>query len=264
MVKYSDTHIKGTPMLLLFLIPIITVFAFTFCHTYFTAHNLNKANIKKAEPLTPANTIILFDLHGVVFKHDYKKMLATFWHSPQKWSLMKDMLDPCLIWDMLKLLYRRPIPESFFMHLAHDYKKVKDVLPLLVRIANCQRVNWPIVALIKQLKKQGYECALLSNIGQRIYLDLQPHHKDVFHLFDHIMVATPETHYISKPNPKIYERFIKEINIHNKHIVMIDDKHKNLRGGLLFGIIGILFTNTSELSKKLTSLGIQLHTNNSF
>ena len=251
-------------MFLLFLIPMISIFAFTFGQAYFTAHDQNKTNINKAKPLTPTNTIILFDLHGVVFNHDYKKMLLTFWHSPQKWSFIRGMLDPCLIWDMLKLLYRRPIPESFFMHLAHDYKKVKDVLPLLIRIANCQKVNWPVVELIKQLKKQGYECALLSNIGQRIYLDLEPNHHEVFHLFDHIMVATPETHYISKPNPKIYERFIKEINIHNKHIVMIDDKQKNLCGGLPFGIIGILFTNRPELLKQLTSLGIQFHTNTSF
>ena len=173
-------------MFLLFLMPMITVFAFTFGQAYFTAHNLNKANIKKAKPLTPTNTIILFDLHGVVFKHDYKKMLATFWHSPQKWTFMRDMLDPCLIWDMLKLLYRRPIPESFFMHLAHNYKKVKDVLPLLIRIANCQKVNEPVVKLIKQLKKQGYECALLSKIGQRIYIDIQQNQHEIYQLFHHI------------------------------------------------------------------------------
>ncbi len=246
-------------MLLLFLIiPTLSIFAFIFGKAYLTAHNLNKAHIKNAGPLTPANTIILFDLHGVVFKHDYKKMLATFWRSPQKWVFIRDMFNPCLIWDMLKLLYRRPIPESFFMHLAHDYEKVKDVLPLLIGIANCQKVNWPVVTLMKQLKKQGYELALLSNIGQRIYLDLEPKHRELFHLFDHIMVATPETDYISKPNPKIYERFMNEVNHHNKHVVMIDDKQKNLCGGLPFGIIGILFTSTPELLKKLTTFGIQI------
>ncbi len=244
-------------MFLIFFMPMISIFAFTFGRAYFAARDQNKANINKALPLTPANTIMLFDLHGVVFKHDYKKMLATFWHSPQKWSFVKMMLDPYLLWDMLKLLYRRPIPESFFMHLANNYKKVKDVLPLLIRIANCQRVNEPVTKLIRQLKKEGYEIALLSNIGQRIYLDLQPHHSDIFRLFDHIMVATPETHYISKPNPKIYQRFIKEVNIHNKHIVMIDDKQKNLCGGLPFGIIGIIFTNASELKQELSTLGIQ-------
>lgn len=215
--------------------------------------------MEKSLRLDPNNTIMLFDLHGVVFKHNYKKMLATFWHSPQKWQLLLNMFNPFLIWDVIKLAYRRPIPESFFVHLARNYKDIKDALPLLIQIANCQTLQQPVVSLIKKLKKSGYEIALLSNIGERIYIDLEAQHHDLFHLFDHIMVSTPETHYVSKPNPAIYERFMREVNHQHKYIVLIDDKQKNLCGGRPFGIIGIRFTNYNNLIKKLTKLGIDIN-----
>ena len=148
-------------MLILLLIPITCTFTFTFGMAYFYTRQKYLENNNLPLPLNATNTIIVFDLHGVLFNHDYKKMAATFWASPKKWKFMGDMLDPCLIRDVLILLYRRPIPESFFMHLAHKYKAVKDELPLLIRIANCQKINRPMIKLVRKLKAEGYQLHLL-------------------------------------------------------------------------------------------------------
>lgn len=227
--------------------------------TYIRSYRRNRNNIKRAYPFDPNKTIILFDLHGVIFRHNYKKMLQTFWKSPLKWSFLYNLLNPYLLCDIAKLLRHRPVPESFFVHLARHYKQFQTAFPLFVQIANCQIVNRPMVSLIKKLKSTGYEIALLSNIGERIFIDLESQHHDIFHLFDHIMVCTPETQYVSKPSPQIYERFMREANQQNKHIVMIDDKKKNLYGAAPFGIVGLRFKNYYRLINQLNRLGIKVN-----
>lgn len=221
-------------------------------------NRINNVNIQKARDLRPENSIIIFDLHGVVFKHNYKKMFITFWKSPHRWPLLKNMLNPRLMWDIAKILYRKPIPESFFMYLSYHYREVQEALPLLIKISNCQKVNYTVINIIKELKAHHYKLAVLSNIGQLIYKDLEQKHPDIFQLFDHVMVSTPETNYISKPNPKIYERFINEAGDNRKYIILIDDKLKNLQGGAPFNFIGIRFINAARLRRRLKQIGIKL------
>jgi HAD superfamily hydrolase (TIGR01509 family) len=246
-------------MFLLLVTPILSLYTILWSKTYICSYTRNRDNIKKAYPFDPKNTIILFDLHGVIFKHNYVKMVKTFWKSPLRWPFLRNLFDRYLLWDVAKLLRHRPVPESFFVHLARNYKQFRTAFPLFVQIANCQIVNKPMITLIKKLKANGYEVAILSNIGERIYIDLESQHHDIFHLFDHIMVCTPETHYVSKPSPQIYERFMREANQKNKHIVMIDDKKKNLYGAAAFGIIGLRFKNYKKLMNQLTRLGININ-----
>lgn len=236
---------------------MICSFAFTFGLSYLKSYRTNKQNIQDALPIRPDNTMVVFDLHGVLFNHEYFTMFMTFIRSPLKWKLMHALINPYLIWDLIKLMYRRPVPESFFMYLAHNYKDIKNALPLLIEIANKQRPNPKTIQIVKNLKQQGYELAVLSNIGQLIFNDLEPNHHDLFHMFNHIIVATPETHYTSKPNPKIYERLLNETD-NTKNMILVDDKEKNICGGLPFGIIGITFKNAKQLQERLKKLHISV------
>ena len=244
-------------MILLFA-PIFSICALTFGRTYLMRAKKNACIFMSNETLSPEESIIIFDLHGVLFKHDYAKMIRTFAQSPQKWLLLRGIFSPCLIWDVLKLLYRRPIPESFFMHLAHTYKDIDKALPLLIRIANCQKRNEPMIALVKELKQQGYALGVISNIGEQIFNDLAPEHEDLFTLFDTITVASAQSNYASKPNPTIYKLFLQNLSDQTKHMVLIDDKQKNLCGALAFDIIGIRFRSYAACKKQLAQLGIDI------
>lgn len=243
-------------MLLFIFTPMVCSFAFTFGLVYLKACAISNYNIDEALPLTPTNAVVVFDLHRVLFHHNYKRMLTTFFKSPLKWRFLGALLNPCLLWDMIKLLYRRPIPESFFVHLSHNYEHIRDIMPLLIDIANQQIRNEKTIAMVKSLKRQGFELAILSNIGQRIFDALEPKHRDLFSLFDTVIVATEETQYASKPNPKIYQRLHDELN-HDKHVIFIDDQEKNICGGLPFGIIGIVYKNPEQLKRQFKKLGIK-------
>jgi len=244
-------------MILLFA-PIFSIFALTFGRTYLLWAKKNACILDNDSDLSPEESIIIFDLHGVLFKHDYAKMIRTFAQSPQKWLLLRGIFSPCLIWDVLKLLYRRPIPESFFMHLAHTYKDIDKALPLLIRIANCQKRNEPMIAMAKELKQKGYALGIISNIGEHIFDDLAPEHTDLFDLFDTVTVASAESNYASKPNPTIYKLFLQNITDDTKKMVFIDDKQKNICGALTFNIIGIRFRSYDQCKKQLAQLGIDI------
>lgn len=242
-------------MLIFIFTPMICSFAFTFGLVYLKACAVTNHNLKQSLPLNATNAVIVFDLHRVLFHHNYTAMITTFLKSPLKWRFLTALINPCLLWDMIKLLYRRPIPESFFVHLSHNYKKIRDIMPLLIEIANQQIRNEETIEIVKKLKEQGYELAILSNIGQRIFDAFRPMHQDLFSLFDTVIVATPETHYASKPNPKIYQRLHDELN-DDKHVVFVDDQEKNICGGLPFGIIGIVYKQPQQLRKQFKKLGI--------
>jgi FMN phosphatase YigB (HAD superfamily) len=244
-------------MLLFVFTPMVCSFAFTFGLVYLKACALANQSTASSLPLSAENSVIVFDLHRVLFFHDYKRMCLTFFKSPLKWRLMSAMINPCLIRDMIKLLYRRPIPESFFVHLSHSYASVRDIMPLLIDIANQQKRNEETIKIVKELKAQGFELAVLSNIGLRIFKALEPKHPDLFSLFDYILVATPETDYISKPNPKVYVRLCATLNS-NKHVVLVDDQEKNICGALPFGIIGIIYKKPEQLKKQLKKLGVSI------
>lgn len=219
----------------------------------YTIKNSRLASQKK--PFTPDNTLIVFDLHGVVFNHDYKQMVLTFLRSPLKKYVLLQLLHPCIFRDIFKVVHRN-VPEAFFVHMAYHYASPVNVIPLLIEIGNSQKICQPVIEIIKQLKQQGYQLAVLSNIGHHMYLDLKKKHPDIFALFDNIMVAMPDTGYLSKPNPGIYEYFIKMYNQDKRNMILIDDKVKNLIPAIPFGITGIPFSSPEQLKKKLNSLGI--------
>lgn len=215
----------------------------------------NRRLIKQKEPFNPENTLLVFDLHGVVFNHDYKHMLETFWHSPLKNEVVTQLLHPCLLRDIFKVVHRN-VPEAFFVHMAYHYASTENIVPLLIKIGNCQKVCHQVVHMLKELKKIGYSLAVLSNIGQHMFEEFQPKHRDIFSLFDHVMVATPDTGYLSKPNPGIYKHFIRVCNQDKKNIILIDDKLNNLQAALPFGIMGIWFHSYEQFKHELKRLRI--------
>lgn len=221
-------------------------------------HIQNERLIKKNTPFNPSNTLLVFDLHGVVFNHDYKQMIKTFLKSHQKGQVILQLLHPCLLRDIFKVVHRN-VPEAFFIHMAYHYASIQNIIPLLIKIGNCQKVCYPATQLLKELKQLGYSLAVLSNIGQHMLEDFQHQHPDIFKLFDHIMVATPDTGYLSKPNPAIYKHFIRVCNQEKKHIILIDDKLNNLQAALPFNIMGILFSNSEQCKQELINMHILPH-----
>jgi len=213
---------------------------------------------KKNTTLLPSsrstdNIIITFDLHGVVFRHDYKKMIQFFWKSPDKWKLAWATLSPRLWIDVLKLARICSVPEAFIMHLAQQNVTIKELLPTIIRIMNAQTPHKLTVELVQKLKKQGYQLHIISNIGETIYRDLEKQFPDILHMFDHVIVTCAANGYISKPNPEMYYTYLSTID-DSKKPIFIDDKIKNICSALNCNIASIYYESYEQTQEDLKKL----------
>lgn len=213
-----------------------------------------------SESRNPTNSIFIFDIHGVLFMHDYRCMLDMFWHSPIKWRLVKTVLHPHFIYHMITVSWHSTLAEAFFLYFDQTVDETADVWKLFIKIANCQRVNWPMIELVHRLKDQGYQLGILSDISQEVFLDLEERFASIFALFDPIITTSAYNNFITKPNPIVYKQMLQELNM-LESVMFIDDNQKNVCGSLRFGIIALKYTTMHKLNEQLSKLGIDAYHN---
>jgi FMN phosphatase YigB (HAD superfamily) len=187
-------------------------------------------------------------------------MLIEFWRSPIKWRMLKTVLHPKFIYHMITFSWHRSLAEAFFHYFADNAPYTDDVWQLFITIANCQHVNWPMIKLAHQLKDQGYQLGILSNISEDAYLNLARRFPTIFDLFDPIITACAYNNFITKPSPQVYQHLLKELDMHES-VMFIDDNQKNICGSLPFGIIALKYTDIDRLKEQLATLGIDVHHN---
>ena len=111
--------------------------------------------------------------------------------------------------------------------------------------------------LVKELKKAGYHLYLLSNASRRFHT----YENDVpaFHYFDGLFISAD--HLCLKPQPIIYEKFLKQFNLNPEECLFIDDLPANIAGGKAAKMDGIVYTgDVNQLRQELREHGINVKT----
>lgn len=206
--------------------------------------------------MKPKKTIIAVDLHGVLFKHNYKNMFKLFFKSKNKRKLIFALINPRLWIDVIKLMRKKAVAEEFFVGLAQKYHRLQPFLPLGITIANQQTVTPGMVEALVHLKKKGYELHLFSNIGSIVFEDLHKKYPNILALFDALKMPSQDNGYLRKPSKKAFEEYLKEHNPYGKKVIFIDDKKKNVEAATQHGIISILFHSMPQLKQELLLIGI--------
>lgn len=203
----------------------------------------------------PTNTIITFDIHGVLFTTDYKKIITKLWKERR---IFIRFFRPSLLFGSIRfLLYSRDkVGESLIMDLAAKHQLVKEHLPLIINILNTQKPIQSTIDTIKQLKLHGYSLHILSNIGEYLFSDLKKLFPALFSLFDSCKVASQDKGYIGKPDQRMFKQYLNEYNHTNKQIVFVDDKQRNINAAETAGMIGICYRSGKQLAKELKTLNI--------
>jgi len=247
-----------------------TYFSFVFLIssfiTYFIINKIRKKffwkttqikSLIKHTPITPENTIIVFDLHDVIVNYDYIKIIKTFFASKGKLKLFITMLNPFVWWNIIKLIYNNAIAEQYIIGLGKEHKNLTPYIPLGIAIANCQKANPKMIILLKELKNKGYTLQLFSNIGTQIFKDFKQKNPHIINYFDKVILPSQENGYLRKPHQNAFLNFLeKNKENSNKQILFIDDKEKNTHKALSHGIIGISFKSEAQLRELFTKLGI--------
>lgn len=105
-----------------------------------------------------------------------------------------------------------------------------------------------MLELVTQLKEKGYGLHLLSNASLRFYRYVGRF--PVMKLMDSINVSASMK--LIKPNPRIYQRVLKEQGLIPERCLFVDDLGENIRGAQNCGIQGYQFTTPEAFSLFLT------------
>ena len=208
-----------------------------------------------SQPLVPQTTIITFDIHGVLFTKDHRKIASLVWHNPQVLKIFFYALNPFFIADLAKLIVKKGVTEEYIIGLGQKHHSFTQFIPLGIAIANAQKPIAKTVALAHQLKKEGYTLHIMSNIGPTIYADLAKTYPDVFAPFDIVIVPLPENKYCGKPHQAFFDLYYKN-HAGPKQILLIDDKPINIKKAVNAGIGGICFVHPNSLGHTLARLAI--------
>ena len=113
-------------------------------------------------------------------------------------------------------------------------------------------INDELLKLIKQLKKK-YKIGLLSNFTFPWLREILAN-RNLYSYFDQIIISSE--HKLLKPEPKIFHKILKMLDVIKKEAVFIDDRQTNVDAANRIGIKSILFSSNEHLREQFKEIGI--------
>jgi len=118
------------------------------------------------------------------------------------------------------------------------------------------RLDQDLVALIRDLRRQGLRTALLSNHTSHLPGVLADLGLD--DLFDVEVVSALEG--ATKPDPLIYRRTLERLETPPPEAVFVDDQWANVEAARRLGMVGLRFQGIAHLRRKLAAAGLPVET----
>ena len=193
---------------------------------------------------------VIFDFGGVLVTWRPQEIIDSFYTEPalrealrthafqhDDWLDMdRGTLDEATV--ALRCAARMARPEAelraLFDHLRAELKPIE-----------------PTVALLRELRAQGFKLYGLSNMSATIFAYLSGQH-DFFKLFDGIVVSAAVK--LLKPEPEIYEHLRDRFDLDFAESVFIDDMTRNVESARNVGLPSIQFTSTDQVRRELAAL----------
>lgn len=204
------------------------------------------------------NIVIAFDLHGVLFTFDYKKIVKLIWQFNHKLAIIATFFHFGLIWQLLKLLWNEATDEEFYDLFE---QKHPILFPLILEMTNAQKIIPGTDHIVKDLAQHGYTLHILSNIGPQRFKQLSNDFPQLIGYFKRVKIVDPnDTPRIKKPDTQFFVDYLKEYTQPEQQVILIDDNKKNIKIAHSLGMIAIPFRSAKQLKKQLQQLGILIST----
>jgi len=227
------------------------VFAIT---TYFVRKFSSPYKFKvEDEVFYPGNTLFVFDIHGVIFKISFFKMLSKIYKIPKKHRLLFLAIRPDFWYHAIKIYRKKRASEESLVKLSKKFPVLKQYKKEAIEIFNSQKLVPSTLRLIQDLRKHGYPLHILSNIGEETFAALKEKYPHVFKHFSQKHITKASNGYISKPEKK---SFANHINTKYKHVVFIDDSKRNIKAANNLGLKAIRYKGKRSLAKVIKFLKI--------
>ncbi len=212
----------------------------------------------------PDKTIILWDLHGVVFTRKLSTWITVIWNYNRKFEIIQHLNIPLFkvmgnfLLQLLRLTPQEVTSEEFIATAREA-----DNYPFVELAIQLSSAYYPIegtVEIIKELNKLGYQQDVGSNIGATIFGTFKEKYPVIFSYFNHMYIVHhyPGKKIIKKPNKEYFTTYLTDYNIKEDQVIFIDDKITNVQAARSVGMHAIHFRNSDQLRTALQNLGISL------
>jgi len=201
----------------------------------------------------PSNLAIVFDLGGVLIdwnpRHLYRKL---FVDDPQA---MEDFLaNICTQEWNVQMDAGYPWAQAVAERAAlfPEYKDLIEAYYLRWEETVNGEIQ-PTVEIARQLKQLGYRLFALSNWSAEKFALV----KDKFALFSYFekVVISGDVR-IAKPDPAIFQEFLRLTGLQAANCLFIDDSPTNLDSAAGSGFQTLLYSTADQLREDLTAMGI--------
>lgn len=220
--------------------------------------------IGSSQLANPDKTIILWDLHGVVFTRKLSALMTVIWNYNRKFEIVQHLNVPLfkLMGNFLLQLLRLTPQEVTSEELIAAARKA-DNYPLVELAIQISSAYYPLestVEIIKELNKLGYQQDIGSNIGATVYEIFKEKYSAIFAYFNHIYIVHhyPGKKIIKKPNKEYFTTYLTDYNIKADQVIFIDDKIANVQAARSVDMRAIHFKNSDQLRAALQDLGVSL------
>lgn len=198
---------------------------------------------------------IVFDMGGVLINFDAERYAARFAPDPADRALLRRELFRSVEWiqmDRGSITDEQAAAAVCSRLPRHLHAAVRDILD-----------NWHqdippmdgICDLVAELKAEGYGIYLLSNTCARFHRFRE--NIPALRFFDGEFISAD--HHLVKPEPGIYQCFLKEFGLNGAECVFIDDVPLNVEGAVRCGINGIVYHgDPGLLRRRLREMGVNV------
>ncbi|MDR2753388.1 MAG: HAD family phosphatase [Oscillospiraceae bacterium] len=194
---------------------------------------------------------IVFDMGGVLLDFSYERLLQFYFGNcaPAERAQVRAVFESGL-WNrmdrgdfdaqgMLEACCAQ-LPAHLHAPLARMLPNYFEAMPPL-----------PACELIPTLKAQGRRVFLLSNAP---LVFCPPTHLPYYSLFDGVFTSCQVR--LLKPEPAIYQAFLRQFNLEPEESFFIDDNRANIEAAAAAGIAGFCF-DTKDLAGLKATLALQ-------
>ena len=196
---------------------------------------------------------IVLDLGGVVVDFDPRGFLMERLCNESRENQVYDLVFGSELWQQLDAgrisrseANARMLEKAREQELGFEVQAVLDDWPQMLHTRR------RTVDLMKRLKKQGYALYYLSNIAPDTLAMLQE--REFWELFDGGLASCQVQ--INKPDPRIYQEFLRRFELTEDSIVFVDDNKANVQAAFELGIAGIHYKGYNSFVKALGACGI--------
>ena len=222
-------------------------------------------NIQNAQKtFAKEKPVILWDLHDCLFdKPKFAVWRKGIWNIENKPKFLYEFFNVACSKKIRSAVISQQdrqsyIPQSYFEAL-HDYEHLYTELNKLVNAIYSP--NKKMFQLLKELKDEGYEQYIFSNIGPVTLAELQHDYPQYFSHFSYLQnvintITPAPDQWIQKPNKKAYQKALSSIGLENKpeNVIFIDDRENNIAQAHKNGMNGIVCVTCKQVKNDLSQL----------